>query len=61
MSSPLLDLDNVLMLPHQAGVTVNLRSLLTRDLIKETADFIDNGAPLKNEILGAKAKNMSKS
>lgn len=61
MSSPLLSLPNVLMLPHQAGVTVNLRSQLTGDLIKETADFIDNGTPLKNEILGSKALNMSKS
>ena len=60
MNSPLLSLDNVLLLPHQAGVTVNLRAILTKDLIKETADFIDNGAPLKNEILMSKAQNMSK-
>ena len=60
MNSPLLSLDNVLLLPHQAGVTVNLRAVLTKDLLKETADFVDNGAPLKNEILMSKAKNMSK-
>ena len=60
MNSPLLSLSNVLMLPHQAGVTVNLRALLTRDLLKETADFVDNGTPLKNEIAASKALNMSK-
>lgn len=60
MDSPLLSLDNVLLLPHQAGPTVNLRSLITRELIKESADFIDKGLPLKNEILQAKARNMSK-
>lgn len=60
MDSPLLSLDNVLILPHQAGPTVNLRAFITHQLIKESADFIDNGVPLKNEISAPKAKNMSK-
>lgn len=59
-SSPLLSLDNVLLLPHQAGPTVNLRSVITRRLITESADFIDNNTPLKNEITVQKARNMSK-
>ena len=58
--NPLLSLDNVLLLPHQAGPTVNLRAVITRELVKESADFIDKNAPLKDEILAAKAKNMSK-
>jgi phosphoglycerate dehydrogenase-like enzyme len=57
---PLLSLDNVLMLPHQGGVTTSLRRVLTRDLLIESRDFINNGAPLKDEILPSYAKNMSK-
>jgi len=60
MDNPMLSLPNVLMLPHQAGVTVNLRAVLTHDLMQESVDFIDNGVPVKNEILASKAINMSK-
>ena len=60
MENPLLSLDNVLLLPHQAGPTVNLRAVITRELVKESADFIDKNIPLKNEILAEKAKGMSK-
>lgn len=60
MDNPMLSLPNVLMLPHQAGVTVNLRAVLTHDLLKESVDFIDKGIPVKNEILASKATSMSK-
>lgn len=60
LDNPMLDLPNVLMLPHQAGVTVNLRAVLTHDLLKESVDFIDSGIPVKNEILASKATSMSK-
>ncbi|MBR3591325.1 MAG: hydroxyacid dehydrogenase [Clostridia bacterium] len=60
MDNPMLALPNVLMLPHQAGVTVNLRAVLTHDLLQESADFIDKGIPVKNEILASKATSMSK-
>ena len=60
MSSPLLSLDNVLLLPHQAGPTVNLRAVITHKLLKESADFINGGTPLKNEITAEKARSMSK-
>lgn len=60
LNSPLLSLDNVLMLPHQGGPTVNLRAVITRKLIEESANFIDKNIPLTNEISAAKAQNMSK-
>ena len=60
MESPLLSLDNALLLPHQAGPTVNLRAVITKKLLIESADYIDKNIPLKNEILAEKAKNMSK-
>ncbi|MBE6761951.1 MAG: hydroxyacid dehydrogenase [Ruminococcaceae bacterium] len=60
MESPLLSLDNALLLPHQAGPTVNLRAVITKALIKESADFIDGNLPLKNEISAERIKNMSK-
>jgi phosphoglycerate dehydrogenase-like enzyme len=60
MNDPLLNLDNVLMLPHQGGVTVNLRSILTRDLLIESSNFIDRGEPLKNEVKQTYAATMSK-
>ena len=60
LNSPLLLIDNVLMLPHQAGPTVNLRAVITRKLIEESADYIDKNIPLINEISAAKSQNMSK-
>ena len=60
MESPLLSLDNALLLPHQAGPTVNLREVITRKLVTESADYINDNVPLKNEILAEKAKSMSK-
>ena len=57
---PLLELDNVVMLPHQGGVTTNLRSVLTRDLLTESRNFVDFGESLKNEVAKTYAVNMSK-
>ena len=59
-SDPLLGLENVLITPHQAGVTTDLRSVLTEELFREAADFVDHGAPLKNEISRSYASGMSK-
>ena len=57
---PLLSLDNAFLMPHHGGVTVNLRSILTRDLLIESKNYIDNGASLKNEISPSHASKMSK-
>ena len=57
---PLLSLGNVLMLPHHGGVTTNLRCVLTKALLNESRDFIETGAPLKNEIPSEYAKSMSR-
>lgn len=56
---PLFDMDNVLMIPHMGGPTVDLRSVIARDLITETAEFLKYGAPLKNEISREAARTMS--
>jgi phosphoglycerate dehydrogenase-like enzyme len=59
-SNPLMTLDNALLTPHQAGVTTDLRAVLTRELLIESADFIDKGIPLKSEITREYARGMSK-
>ena len=57
---PLIGLDNVLLTPHQGGPTANLRPILTEAMIRESAAFINEGAPLKSEISRAYAAGMSK-
>lgn len=55
----LYSLPNVMMMPHMGGPTVDLRAEITEALIKESADFIDGGKPLKNEITVQAAAFMS--
>ena len=55
----LFDLPNVMLLPHQAGPTVDLRTFIARELILESAAFIDEGVPLVHEITRERAKYMS--
>lgn len=57
----LFDLPNVMMLPHQAGPTTDLRAYIARELLLESAAFVDKGEPLVHEITCERAKYMSKS
>ena len=56
---PLYDLPNVMMMPHMAGPTVDLRSYLTGVLMREAAGYIDHGQPLTHEITRRMAATMS--
>lgn len=57
--SPLYTLPNVMMMPHMAGPTVDRRQVITRDLLGESADFIDRGIPPVHEISRREAGMMS--
>ena len=50
---------NVMMMPHMAGPTVDMRSLFTRELLLEASVFIDRGEPLAHEITKTMAATMS--
>lgn len=56
----LFELPNVMMLPHMGGPTTDLRSYITRELILESAAFVDCGMPLFHEISAKRAEMMSK-
>ena len=56
---PLFDLPNVMMIPHMAGPTVDMRSYITRQLLLEAAGYIDYGRPLVHEITREMAATMS--
>ena len=56
---PLYTLENVMMLPHMGGPTTDLRKFIARDLLAESAAFIDAGKPLQNEVPYSVAKSMS--
>lgn len=58
-TSKLFDLPNVLMMPHMAGPTTDIRKELARKMIVEAHEFIDLGKPLRNEITAAVAARMS--
>ena len=58
-SCPLFDLPNVMMLPHMAGPTVDLRTLITREMLLEGAGYIDHGRPLVHEITRDMAATMT--
>ncbi|MBO5270193.1 MAG: hydroxyacid dehydrogenase [Clostridia bacterium] len=59
--SDLYLLDNVILMPHMAGPTVDLRKDITRALLTEAFDFLKNGIPPMHEISRAAASMMSRS
>ena len=56
---PLYSMDNVLMMPHMGGPTVDLRSHITHDLLLESAAYLDHNEPLRHEITRARAVHLS--
>lgn len=59
MNDPLLGLDNVFLQPHKGGPTTNLRQVITKELLIEARNFVDNNTELKNEITKERAQMMS--
>ena len=59
----LLTLPNVLLMPHRGGPTINLRKVITKNLLLESKAFVDDGIELlvKDEITRERAVQMSKS
>lgn len=59
----LLTLPNVLLMPHRGGPTINLRQVITKNLLLESKAFVDDGVELlaKDEISRQRAEQMSKS
>lgn len=57
--APIFNCENVILIPHMGGPTVNLRAVITRELLLEAKNFIENGAPLKHEITREMAQRMS--
>lgn len=59
----LLTLPNVLLMPHRGGPTINLRKVITKNLLIESKAFVDDGIDLlsKDEITRERAAQMSNS
>jgi D-3-phosphoglycerate dehydrogenase len=57
----LFNLPNVTMMPHMGGPTIDLRQYIARDLLLESAAFIDRGEPLQHEVSREMAAQMSNS
>lgn len=57
----LYGLDNVMMIPHMAGPTIDMRTYITRSLLLEASGYVDLGKSLEHEITRKQAATMSKS
>ena len=57
--SPLLQQDNVLLMPHMGGPTTDLLKDITREILVEASDYIDHGTPLRHEITKERADTMT--
>lgn len=58
--NPLYEYENVILMPHMAGPTVDLRKEITRALLTESAAFLKNGGDLPHEISREVASTMSR-
>jgi len=56
---PLYDMPNVIMIPHMGGPTIDLRQVIARDLLRESAEFLHAGGKLPDEITRSMAAVMS--
>ena len=56
---PRYSLPNVMMIPHMAGPTIDMRAYITRELLLEAAGYIDQKKPLIHEITRQMAATMS--
>ena len=57
-SCPLYSMDNVLMMPHMGGPTIDRRQAVTRSVLSDIRSFLE-GKPMSGEISRAYAENMS--
>ena len=46
-------------MPHMAGPTTDLLQVITRNLLQESADYLDRGALLRHEITRERAAMMT--
>ena len=57
--SPLRDCKNVLLMPHMAGPTTDLLKEITREMLCESAAYLDRGEPLRHEVSRERAAMMT--
>ena len=60
LDSKLRGLDNVVIVPHSGGPTIDVRQLVTMGLIDDIERFFNGTSQLENQISMSYAKNMTK-
>ena len=59
LDSPLRACENVLLMPHMAGPTTDLLQEITRELLLESAAYLDRGLPLRHDVSRERASIMT--
>ena len=59
LDSPLRNCENALLMPHMAGPTTDLLEEITRELLLESAAYLDRGEPLRHEVSRDRAVMMT--